>query len=113
MAGTKAMPAARSEKPKLKRSIPPTGSCPIVAMTSPSPTDIQPFQIVRPPTEEATAKPKKTRANISGGPIFRIAHFARGSVAAIITKADAIPPIAEHRTAAPTAFPANPLRVIG
>ena len=32
---------------------------------------------------------------------------------AIITNAEAVPPTAEHRTAAPTALPAMPLRVIG
>ena len=113
MAGTKAMPAARSVKPKLKRLMPPTGSCPIVATKSPKSTDSQPFQIVRPPTEEATARPKNTNAKISGGPIFIIAHLASGSVALIITKAEAMPPIAEHKTAAPTAFPAMPFCVIG
>ena len=69
--------------------------------------------MVRPPTDEATARPKKTRAKISGGPIFLIAHVARGWVAAIITKAEATPPMAEHSTAAPTAFPDLPCFVIG
>ena len=68
------MPAARSLKPKLKRFMPPTGSWPIVAINSPKSTDNQPFQMVRPPTDEATAKPKKTNAKISGGPMFIIAH---------------------------------------
>ena len=69
--------------------------------------------MVRPPTDEATASPKKTSAKISGGPILRMAQLARGSVAAIITSADATPPMAEHSTAAPTALPDWPLRVIG
>ena len=99
------MPAARSEIPKLNRFIPPTGSWPIVAISKPSNTDIHPFHIVLPPTEEATARPKNTNANISGGPILEIAQFAKGSVAAIIINADETPPIAEHKTAAPTAFP--------
>ena len=33
-----------------------------MAIINPSKTDIHPFQIVLPPTEEATARPKKTRA---------------------------------------------------
>ena len=85
----------------------------MVAIIKPNRTDSQPFQIVRPPTEEATAKPKNTSAKISGGPIFIMAHCARGSVALIMTRAEATPPIAEHRTAAPTAFPAIPFWVIG
>ena len=113
IAGTKAIPAARSVRPKLYLLIPPTGSCPMVAINSPIRTDIHPFQIVRAPTDEATAKPKKTNAKISGGPMFRMAHCARGSVAAIIISAEAIPPIAEHRTAAPTALPDWPFLVIG
>ena len=80
----------------------------MVAIIRPNSTDIQPFHNVRPPTEDATARPKNTSAKISGGPILRIAHFANGSVAAIITKAEATPPIAEHSTAAPTALPALP-----
>ena len=85
----------------------------MVAIRRPSRTDIQPFQMVRPPTDEATASPKKTSAKISGGPILRMAQLASGSVAAIITSAEATPPMAEHRTAAPTALPDLPCLVIG
>ncbi len=80
----------------------------MVAMIRPRSTDIQPFQMDRPPTEEATARPKNTKAKISGGPILRIAQLASGSVAAIMTTADATPPTAEQRTAAPTALPDLP-----
>ena len=69
--------------------------------------------MVLPPTEDATASPKKTRAKISGGPIFLIAQCASGSVAVIISNADAVPPTAEQSTAAPTALPAIPFFVIG
>ena len=93
--------------------MPPTGSWPIVAIKSPSKTESHPFHIVLPPTDDATARPKNTNAKISGGPIFMIAHLASGSVALIITKAEATPPIAEQRTAAPTALPAIPFCVIG
>ena len=85
----------------------------MVAINNPIRTDIQPFQMVRAPTDEATTRPKKTRAKISGGPMLRIAQFANGSVAAIITRADAMPPMAEHNTAAPTAFPDWPFCVMG
>ena len=85
----------------------------MVAIIKPKSTDIQPFQMVLPPTDEATARPKNTNAKISGGPIFEIAHCASGSVAAIISNADAVPPTAEHNTAAPTALPARPFFVIG
>ena len=37
-----------------------------------------------------------------------MAQLAKGSVAAIIIRADAMPPIAEQSTAAPTALPARP-----
>ena len=84
----------------------------MVAIIRPNSTDSHPFQSVFAPTEDATVKPKKTSAKISGGPKALIAHSAIGLVATIINSADASPPKAEHMTAAPTAFPAWPFNVI-
>ena len=83
-----------------------------MAIISPRRTESQPFQNVLAPTEEATVRPKNTSAKISGGPKALMAHSAMGFVASIISNADERPPSAEHITAAPTAFPAWPLRVI-
>ena len=98
---------------KSQRSMPPTGSSPTIAISSPTRIDSQPFQKVLAPTEEATARPKNTRAKISGGPKERMAQLAMGAVAIIMITADTVPPRAEHMTAAPTALPACPFRVIG
>ena len=65
---------------------PPTGSWPMVAIKDQSRQTSTLSRLLRAPTVEATASPKNTRAKISGGPILRIAQFASGSVAVIITE---------------------------
>src|SRR3546814_6391732 len=84
--------------------MPATGSRPTVASSSPSRTDSQPFYNDFAPTEDATAMPKRKRANISGGPKAVTAQRAMVGVAMIMRIAEASPPIAEHITAAPIAM---------
>ena len=93
--------------------MPPTGSRPTTATIRPIRIDSQPFQKVLAPTDAATARPKNTSANISGGPKAEIAQSAIGAVAIIMMMVDTTPPSAEHMTAAPTALPAWPFCVIG
>ena len=93
--------------------MPPTGSVPTVAIRSPANTESQPFQSEEAPIDAETARPKKMSAKISCGPNALTAQLAIAPVAPIIRQAEATPPSAEQQTAAPIAFPAWPLSVIG
>src|SRR5699024_3300848 len=107
------MPASKEYEPKLNRSTPPAGSVPTVASSNPSNTDAQPFHKDVAPTDAATLIPKTISANISLEENAPTAQSAITGVAEIMRTAEAMPPIAEHKTAAPTARPASPRWVIG
>ena len=104
---TRSMPATRFTFPNVKRSVPVTVSCPIVASSAPSPIITVPFRAEPSISSTVQTRPRSMRTQYSGGPKESANSLSSGEKKVRRTSAT-VPAMNDPVAEMPSAAPARP-----
>ena len=103
----KLTPAINSSEPKVRRTSPVSGSCPIVAASTPSAVEMRPLRRARWERLITRLSPMNMRAKYSGGPKAS-ATLASAGAKNVSPSRLSVPATKEEIAAIPRAGPARP-----